>query len=58
MTTVAGLMVAIPTYVAYNYCVSRINQFVLEMERGATELINFMSHITQAGAVEQTVPRS
>ncbi|MBI5415750.1 MAG: hypothetical protein HZA29_02940, partial [Candidatus Omnitrophica bacterium] len=48
------LMVAIPTYVVYNYCVSRINRFVLEMERSATELINFMSHITQAGVVEQT----
>ncbi|MBI5149601.1 MAG: MotA/TolQ/ExbB proton channel family protein [Candidatus Omnitrophica bacterium] len=52
LTTVAGLMVAIPTYVVYNYCVSRINRFVLEMERSATELINFMSHIAQAGAVE------
>ncbi|MFA5089248.1 MAG: MotA/TolQ/ExbB proton channel family protein [Candidatus Omnitrophota bacterium] len=47
LTTVAGLIVAIPTFVAYNYCVSRINFFVLEMERGATELVNFMCHITE-----------
>ncbi len=44
LTTVAGLMVAIPTYVIYNYLVSRINKFILEMERSATELIN---HLTQ-----------
>lgn len=49
LTTVAGLMVAIPTFVAYNYCVSHINRFTLEMERSATELVNFMCHIAQAG---------
>jgi biopolymer transport protein ExbB len=46
LTTVAGLMVAIPTFVAYNYFVHRTNHFVLEMERGATELVNFMSQIS------------
>jgi len=49
LTTVAGLMVAIPTYVAYNYCVHRINQFILEMERAATELVNFISQLTETG---------
>lgn len=48
LTTVAGLMVAIPTFVAYNYCVHRINQFILEMERGATELVNLLCQITDA----------
>jgi len=47
LTTVAGLMVAIPTFVAYNYFVHRTNHFVLEMERGATELVNFISQITE-----------
>jgi biopolymer transport protein ExbB len=45
LTTVAGLMVAIPTYVVYNYLVSRINKFILEMERSATELLNHLSQI-------------
>lgn len=40
LTTVAGLMIAIPTYVAYNYFVNRINYFILDMERAATELVN------------------
>lgn len=51
ITTVAGLMVAIPTFVAYNYCVSRVNNFILEMERGATELVNFMCELTESATV-------
>ncbi len=43
ITTVAGLIVAIPTYVAYNYLVSRVNNFVLEMEKAATELMNILA---------------
>jgi biopolymer transport protein ExbB len=43
LTTVAGLIVAIPTFVAYNYLVSHINNFILEMEKASTELINFLT---------------
>jgi biopolymer transport protein ExbB len=43
LTTVAGLLVAIPAFVAYNYLVSRINNFILEMEKASTELVNFLT---------------
>jgi biopolymer transport protein ExbB len=43
LTTVAGLIVAIPAYVAYNYLVNRINHSVLEMEKASTELVNFLT---------------
>jgi biopolymer transport protein ExbB len=43
LTTVAGLIVAIPAFVAYNYLVSRINHFILEMEKASTELVNFLT---------------
>lgn len=43
LTTVAGLVVAIPTYVAYNYLVNRVNHYVLEMEKASTELVNFLT---------------
>src|SRR3989338_8905745 len=43
LTTVAGLIVAIPTFVAYNYLVNRINSFILEMEKASTELVNFLT---------------
>ena len=43
LTTVLGLCVAIPTYVAYNYLVSRVDGFVLDMERSATDLLNILA---------------
>jgi len=43
ITTVAGLVVAIPVFLAYNYFVNRVNQLVLEMEKTATELVNFIN---------------
>ncbi len=43
ITTVAGLSVAIPTFVAYNYLVSRVDGFVLDMEKSATDLLNILT---------------
>jgi len=43
ITTVAGLTVGIPTLVAYNYFVNRVNNFVLDMEKAATDLINILT---------------
>lgn len=42
LTTVFGLCVAIPAYVAYNYLVSRVDGFVLDMEKSATDLLNVL----------------
>ena len=41
--TAAGLAVAVPTYAAYNYLVSRVNAIVLDMERSATEILNIVT---------------
>ena len=46
ITTCAGLIVAIPTFVSYNYLVSRAKGFILEMERSATDLINILAQKT------------
>jgi len=43
LTTVAGLIVAIPTFVVYNYLVNRVNSVILEMEKAATEFVNFLT---------------
>jgi biopolymer transport protein ExbB len=43
LATVFGLIVAIPAFTAYNYLVSRINSFILEMEKASTELVNFLT---------------
>jgi len=43
LATLAGLAVAIPTYVAYNYLVSQVDNLVYDMERSATDLVNLLS---------------
>ena len=43
LTTAAGLVVAVPAYVAYNYLVSRVQNLVLDMEKAANEFITFLS---------------
>ena len=43
LTTIAGLIVAIPVFMAYNYLIGRVNSFILEMEKASTELVNFLS---------------
>jgi biopolymer transport protein ExbB len=42
ITTVAGLAVAIPAYVAYNFLVSKVDGIVLEMEKSATDIVNIL----------------
>ncbi|MCM8790505.1 MAG: MotA/TolQ/ExbB proton channel family protein [Candidatus Omnitrophica bacterium] len=43
LATLAGLSVAIPTYVAYNYLASQIDSLVYDMEKSATDLVNILS---------------
>ncbi len=43
LTTVFGLCVAIPTFVAYNYLTSRVDGLVLDMEKSASDLMNTLS---------------
>ena len=43
LATLAGLSVAIPTYVAYNYLVSQVDALVYDMEKSATDLVNLLS---------------
>jgi biopolymer transport protein ExbB len=42
ITTAAGLTVAIPTVVAYNYIVSRVEGFVLDMQVTSSEIIDIL----------------
>ena len=51
LTTVAGLCVAIPSYIAYNYFVHRVNLSVLETERAATELLEVLAERRYAGEI-------
>lgn len=42
VTTAAGLVVAIPTVVAYNYIVSRIESLVLEIQTTSSEIVDIL----------------
>jgi len=44
VTTAAGLVVAIPSVVAYNYIVSRVEGFVLEIQTTSAEIVDLLIH--------------
>lgn len=44
ITTAAGLCVAIPCYLGYNYLISRLNSIILDMEKAASEITHFFKH--------------
>lgn len=44
ITTAAGLVVAIPCVIAYNYLVSRIEGFVLEIQTTSAEVVDLLLH--------------
>lgn len=44
VTTAAGLVVAIPSVLAYNYLVSRVENFVLEIQTTSAEIVDLLVH--------------
>lgn len=42
VTTAAGLVVAIPSILAYNYIVSRVESLVLEMQTSSAEIVDLL----------------
>lgn len=42
--TAAGLSVSIPCYIAYNYLLTRVQSFCVEMEKSSAEIIYFFKH--------------
>ena len=43
-TTAAGLCVAIPSLIDYNYLVTRVEAFCVDMEKASSEIIYFFKH--------------
>lgn len=43
VTTAAGLVVAIPSIIAYNYIVSRVEGFVLEIQTTSAEIVDLLT---------------
>ena len=52
LTTAAGLVIAIPVNIAYNFFVTRIDQLIIDMERGAQKIINLAWDLDKAGKIQ------
>ena len=52
ITTAAGLLVAIPVNIAYNFFVTRIDQLIVEMERGAQKIVNLAWDLEKRGQLQ------
>ena len=44
LTTGAGLVLAIPCLIAYNYLVARVETFCIEMDKASSEILYFFDH--------------
>lgn len=51
LTTAAGLTIAIPVNIFYNYFVYRIDKLIVDMEQGAQEVLNLAWDLEKAGTL-------
>lgn len=49
ITTAAGLIIAVPVNVAYNYFVTRIDKLIMEMEEGTSHVMNLIWDMERPG---------
>lgn len=52
ITTAAGLIIAVPVNLAYNFFVSRIDRLILDMEQGAQKILNLAWDLEKQGRLE------
>jgi biopolymer transport protein ExbB len=51
ITTAAGLIIAIPINIFYNYFVTRIDQLILDMEQGSQKVLNLVWDLEKEGKI-------
>jgi biopolymer transport protein ExbB len=52
LTTAAGLVIAVPVNIAYNFFVTRIDQLIVDMEHGAQKIISLSWDLEKDGKIE------
>ena len=52
LTTAAGLIVAVPINITYNFFVTRIDRLIVDMEQGAQKIINLSWDLVRDGKIE------
>ncbi len=45
VTTVAGLIVGIIAYIAYNYLVAKVENVMFQMEAHTTDFLDYLHHV-------------
>ena len=58
ITTAAGLSVAIPCHLGYNYLVARVNAITLDMEKAAFEITSFLERQRSAAPAPAPAPET
>ncbi len=58
LTTAAGLVIAIPVNIFYNYFVSKIDRLIVNMEQGAQEILNLAWDMERDGSLEVITEKS
>jgi biopolymer transport protein ExbB len=51
LTTAAGLVIAVPVNIAYNFFVTRIDTLIVDMEQGAQRIINLAWDLEKEGKI-------
>jgi biopolymer transport protein ExbB len=51
ITTAAGLLIAIPVNIGYNFFVTRIDQLILDMEQGSQRILNLIWDLEKEGKI-------
>ncbi|MDH5760302.1 MAG: MotA/TolQ/ExbB proton channel family protein [Gemmatimonadota bacterium] len=52
LTTAAGLVIAVPVNISYNFFVTRIDSLILDMEQGSQKIINVAWDLEKKGSLE------
>jgi len=52
LTTAAGLVIAVPVNIGYNFFVTRIDQLIVDMEHGSQRIINLAWDFEKEGKIE------
>ena len=56
LTTAAGLLIAVPVNIAYNFFVTRIDKLILDMEQGAQQILELAWDMEKKGQINIVEP--
>tara|TARA_B100001964_G_C14193152_1_gene582071 strand:+ start:520 stop:1368 length:849 start_codon:yes stop_codon:yes gene_type:complete len=52
LTTAAGLLIAVPVNISYNFFVTRIDKLIVDMEQGTQKILNLAWDMEKAGQIQ------